>query len=90
MRGEIVAHELPHDFPRLDRAAGVMRLHDDVLKFKQARVDVRLVPEHIERRAADSPFGEGGDERRFVDDRAARDVDEQSFWPEGVEYGRVD
>jgi tetratricopeptide (TPR) repeat protein len=34
--GEVVAHELAHGPARLDRAAGVMRLHDDVLEAEQA------------------------------------------------------
>jgi hypothetical protein len=49
MGGEIVAHELAQRFSRLDRPARVMRLEDDVGEAEEARVDVRLVPEHVER-----------------------------------------
>ena len=76
MGGEIVAHQLAHRLARLDRAAGVMRLHDDGLEAEQARVDVRFVPEDVERGAAEALLLEVRRSARFVDHRAARDVDE--------------
>ena len=46
--------------------------------------------EDVEPRAGDAAFGQRGDQRRLVDQRAARDVDEEAFRPERIEHGRVD
>ena len=54
---EIVAYELAHGLARLDRAARLMRLNEHVVKGEQTRIDVGLVPEHIERSAANAFFG---------------------------------
>ena len=54
-----------------------VRRDDDVVHRQQRIVGGdRLLLEHVERRAGDLPARERVDQRRFVDDRSARDVDE--------------
>jgi hypothetical protein len=49
MGGKIVAHEFAHGLARLDRPARLVRLKNDVWEAEEARIDVRFVPEHVER-----------------------------------------
>ena len=41
----------------------------------------RLDVEHVERRAGDAALTQDLDERRLVDDRATRGIDESGRWP---------
>ena len=56
----------------------------------QRRVHVRLVLEDVEPRAGNAPLGERADQRRLVDDGAARGVDEKRRRLHQPELARAD
>src|SRR6266851_1094830 len=68
-----------------------MRRGQDVIQrpervIRRQRLDV----EHVERRASDPAFTQNLDERRLVNDRAARGIDESGRWLHGLQLGRSD
>ena len=65
-----------------------MRLQHDVVHREQRFRHVRLVGENIEAGAAEAAFLERRHQRRLVDHRAARDVDEDALRAERVEDAR--
>src|SRR5262245_43453119 len=54
-----------------------MRCRDYVRHLEQRRGDVGLMLEHVEAGAGDLPLFQGTRERRLVDDRPARGVDQE-------------
>src|SRR5215472_2903630 len=67
-----------------------MGLQDDVVEGFELLVDIWLVQEHIEPGAFDAPLGERIEQRRFINGRSARDVDEYPFGPKRIENAGVD
>ena len=66
------------------RRADVRRQHH-LLHGQERGRHARLVPEHFESRARNAAVFQRLDQRRFVDDGAARDVDEKSLRSQRVE-----
>ena len=60
--------------------AGDVRTDHDVREIHQWRVVRRLDLEHVERRAGDRAVAEGTKQRAFINDRAARRVDQYGVW----------
>ena len=73
---DVVDRQVGHRGAGFGRGAGEVRDEHDVLERQQAGMDGGLVLVDIERRAGNQPLLERPDERRFVDHRAARGVDE--------------
>ena len=71
------------------RTADVRQQHD-VIHREQRCGNVRLVREDIETGALDCPVLQRIDERRLVDDRAARDIDQDAFLAERCQHLGVD
>ena len=67
--------QVAHRLPRLARRAADVRQQHDVVHREQRRRDVRLVGEDVEPGGLDRARLQRRDQRRLVDDRAARDVD---------------
>ena len=88
--GEVREHQVAHRAPRLDRRASLVRLQHDILHREERRRHVRLVGEDVEPGAAEPPFLKRRDQRRLVDDGAARDVDQDALRPERIEDAAVD
>lgn len=67
-----------------------MRQKDDMVHVDQFPRHVRLIGEHVEPGAQDPPPAKRRHQSRFVDERAARHIDENSIWAQGVENFRID
>ncbi len=77
-RQRVADGEVGHRRPRFGRRAGDVRNQHDVLERQQVRVHDGLVLVDIERSTGDEPMLERPGERRFVDDRTTRGVDEDT------------
>ena len=61
------------------------------LSMREQRLgNVRLVDEHVERGAAEPPLLQRRHQRRLVDDRAARHVDQNALRPQRIHHAAVD
>ena len=68
------------------RTFGQVRGQDHVRHLAQGRGNVRLVLEHVECRPAERAGLQRLDQRRLVDDRAARHVDEDALRAECAQH----
>src|SRR3954470_18332505 len=68
-----------------------MRRGQDIIQ-RPERVIRRqgLDVEHVERRAGDTAFTQKLDERRLVNNRSTRGIDESGRWLHGLQLGRSD
>ena len=90
LRGQQVVDEnAGHRLARFLRRAAEMGREDDVRKLEQLRRHVRFVGEDVEA-GSDPARGELRDERRFVDERSARRVDEARAVVQEPEPPRVE
>ncbi len=69
MRSQIIAHELAHCLPGLDRTRSVMRLQHHIVELEKPRIDARLVEKDIETSGLDRSTLKRGNERIFVNGR---------------------
>ena len=90
MRLEIVANQLSHRLAGLDRAARLMRLDDNLPKAMRRGSMSGSFQNTSSAAPAMRVARKRVDQGRFVDDRAARDVDEEAGGTEGLEHGGVD
>ena len=81
MRADVVDHQLADGGAGLDGGAALVRLHDHIREREQFGRGIRLVVENVKRGMAEPPLRQRLDERRLIDDRAARDVDQRPFGP---------
>ena len=77
-----------HGGAGLVRDRGGMRLQHHVVERQEARIEVGLGGEHVERRAGDRAVLQRIEQRRLVDDRAARDIDEVAARARAFQHGR--
>ena len=68
--------KIGHRGARLHRRAPEVWREDDVLERAEIRMDVRLVLVHVEGGAGNDVILERPDQRRLVDDRSPRRVDQ--------------
>ena len=85
-RVEVGLAQVAHRLARLARRAADVRQQHDVVHRQQLGRNVRLVGEHVEPGTLDRARLERRDQRRLVDDRAARDVDERAFLAQRREH----
>ena len=90
MRRKIVAHELPHGFPRFHSAAGMVRLKNDIIERHKPRINVRLIPEDIEGRAGNSTPFEGVKKRRLIHNRSPRNIDEKPIRAKSLKHRSIE
>ena len=82
VREHIVHGAVAHTLERLVGAAADVEGRDEVIQMDERVITRRrLVHEHVARRGADLPRGEGDIEIVLVDDAAARGVDAQRRTP---------
>jgi hypothetical protein len=67
-----------------------VRLQHDMVEREQCLRHLGLVSEYVESGTAELACGQQFDQRHFVDDRAARDVDEHALRSERFEHGTAD
>ena len=89
-RIEVGDHAILHRRVRVLRVAADMRGQHDVRKRGQSARRMRFLLEHVEARAGDGVVGERGNQRRLVDDRAARDIDDITVASELLQDVRID
>ena len=75
MRRQVVTHQLAHGFAGFNGARGMVRLQQDVIQLKEARIKVGLSFEHIQRGRPKGAGLQRRNQRLFIDIRCARDVD---------------
>ena len=79
---DVVKRAKPHAVAGLSCAAGYVGRHDDILErpeiLVQCNGSVRLVLEHVQRRARQVVICQCIEQGQFVDDRAARGIDQPS------------
>jgi hypothetical protein len=88
--GEVGEGEVAHRVTRLPGGAAHVRCQHDVVEPEQLGRNVRLALEHVEAGTGDDAVLQRLDERLFVDDRAARDVDEVAVLAEGSQHLGID
>src|SRR5260370_36276180 len=76
-REDVVDRDIRHLLAYLDNGAAEMRRERDVGQLAQGSIDLRLVLEHIEPGTRDALGLERAQQRRLVDDRPARGVDQE-------------
>jgi hypothetical protein len=75
---QIRQHQFAHGRAGFDRGAALMRFQHDILKREQRFGHVRLAGEHVQTGAAQPAFPQRFDQFRFIDDAAARHIDQNA------------
>src|SRR5687767_13097712 len=88
--GKVGEHHVAHCPSRLHGGAALVRLQHDIVHRQERLRHVRLVDENVERRTAEPPLLQGGDEGLLVHDRTARHVDKNALRAERVHGAPVD
>ena len=63
-----------------------MRLQHDIVEAEQGLGHLRLPREHVQAGGAEPAAHHGFDQRRLVDHRAARDIDQPALGPERLDH----
>ena len=90
MRGEIVEHQLRHRRTGFLRCTADVGQQDHVVHRQQFSRHVGLILEHIEARRLDGAVTQRLNQRRFIDNAAASDVNERATGTERAQHFLVD
>ena len=89
MGAQVRQHQLAHLSPRLPGAAGGVRGQHHLIHPQQFGWHVWLTGEHVQARAAQLSCLQSRHQRAFIDDAAARDVDQDTARSQRLQHRRV-